>query len=82
MFLNILLLSLVLIALAFLGLALNILIKKNGKFPAYRVGHNSNMAKIGVKCAKHEEITCHKKRLKAKKEAEVADACLACQQLS
>jgi len=77
MFLNILLLSFLLIALSVTGLALNMLIKKKGKFPAYRVGHNSDMAKLGVKCVKHEEIRCHKARLKEQEEA-----CNSCQQLS
>lgn len=57
------------------GMALNILVKKNGKFPAYRVGHNSDMARMGVKCVKHEEIRCHKARLKEKEKD-----CLGCQQ--
>lgn len=79
MFWNILLISFVLIGFAFLGLGLNILVKKNGKFPRYQVGHNSDMAKMGIKCVKHEEIKCHKERLKGKAEAE---ACLGCQQLA
>lgn len=77
MFWNILLLSTVLIAISFLGLGLNILVKKKGKFPAYRVGHNAEMARIGVKCVKSEEIQCHKARLKNKEKD-----CLACQQLA
>ncbi len=47
-----------------LGMALNILIKKKGKFPAYMVGHNKDMARLGLKCVKHEEIRCHNKKLK------------------
>lgn len=77
MFWNILLLSVVLIGLSMIGLALNILIKKKGRFPAYRVGHNPNMSKLGIKCVKHEEIRCHKARLKEKE-----NDCLGCQQLA
>ncbi len=77
MFLNILLISVILIALAFLGLSLNLLVKKKGKFPAYRVGHNKDMAKLGIKCVKHEEIRCHNARL-ANKEND----CAGCQQLA
>ncbi len=66
MFLNILLLSFVLISISMLGMGLNILVKKKGKFPAYRVGHNKDMAKLGLKCVKHEEIRCHKTRMKEK----------------
>ena len=75
MFLKILLLALVLLSLSMLGMMLNILVKKKGKFPAYRVGHNKDMAKLGLKCVKHEEIRCHKKMLK-----EAAD-CSGCQQV-
>ncbi|MEX0986279.1 MAG: hypothetical protein WD052_02295 [Bacteroidales bacterium] len=77
MFWNILLLSAVLIAISTMGLALNILTRKKGKFPAYRVGHNSDMAKLGVKCVKHEEIRCHKARMKEKE-----NDCSGCQQLA
>jgi hypothetical protein len=66
MFLNILLLSFVLIAISMLGMSLNILVKKRGKFPAYRVGHNKEMARLGLKCVKHEELRCHKARMKEK----------------
>ena len=76
MFWNILLISIVLLSLSMLGMALNILIKKKGKFPAYRVGHNKDMARLGVKCVKHEEIRCHKARLKAS-----ANDCAGCQEL-
>ncbi|MCF8224529.1 MAG: hypothetical protein K9J30_01480 [Bacteroidales bacterium] len=77
MFFNILLLSITLIGLSLLGLALNILIKKDGKFPTYRVGHNSEMAKRGIKCVKQEEIRCHKASLK-----ELEKECHGCQQLT
>jgi hypothetical protein len=77
MFWNILLISVFLLSLSMLGLALNILIKKKGKFPAYRVGHNSDMARIGIKCVKGEEIRCHKKQLQARE-----NDCAGCQQLA
>ena len=64
MFIKILLISLVLLSISLLGMMLNILIKKKGKFPEYRVGHNRAMAKQGITCVKHEEIRCHKQRLK------------------
>ena len=76
MFLKILFLAIILVSLSTLGLMLNIIVKKKGKFPAYRVGHNRNMAKLGLTCVKHEEIRCHSKRLKEGKE------CAGCQQLA
>ncbi len=66
MFLKILIITLVLLSLAMLGMALNILVKKKGKFPAYRVGHNRDMHKAGITCVKHDEIRCHNKKLKGK----------------
>jgi len=64
MYLQLLVISIVLIGIALLGMMLNILIKKKGKFPEYRVGHNRDMHKKGIACVKHEEIRCHKERMK------------------
>lgn len=75
MFLNILILSVVLISIAMLGMALNILVKKKGKFPAYQVGHNRDMHKIGISCVKHDEKKAHWKRRKG-------SDCDSCQQIS
>jgi len=75
MFLKVLLISLVLLSLAMLGMALNILVKKRGRFPAYRVGHNRDMHRLGITCVKHDEIKCHNEGQKEK-------ACEGCQQSS
>ena len=64
MFLKILLLALVLLSLSTLGMMLNILVKKKGKFPEYRVGHSKAMRQKGITCVKHEEIRCHRKALR------------------
>ena len=64
MFLKILIITIVLLSLSMLGMMLNILVKKKGKFPEYRVGHNRNMHKQGLSCVKHDEIRCHDKRMK------------------
>lgn len=64
MYLNLLIITIVLLALAMLGMMLNILVKKKGKFPEYRVGHNRDMHKLGVSCVKHDERRCHKEQLK------------------
>ena len=71
-FLTILVLSLILLGLAMLGLALNILVKKKGRFPAYMIGHNMKMHKLGISCVKHEEIRCHNKKLKE------GEGCMGC----
>lgn len=64
MFFKILILSLILLCIAMLGMALNILVKKKGRFPAYQVGHNRDMRKMGITCVKHDEIRCHNKNTK------------------
>ena len=65
MFLKLLIISVILLSMAMLGMALNILIKKKGRFPAYRVGHNRDMNKLGISCVKHDEIRCHRKNMNA-----------------
>ncbi|MFZ5942339.1 MAG: hypothetical protein ACOYXB_17365 [Bacteroidota bacterium] len=72
MFLKIVLVSVVLLSIAMLGMGITMLVKKNGKFPAFQVGHNANMRRMGITCVKHEEIKCFKKQLKEKD-------CLSCQ---
>jgi hypothetical protein len=72
MFIKILIITIVMLSLAFLGMMFNILVRKQGKFPEYRVGHNRQMAKKGIKCVKHEEIRCHRERLKQ------AEGCAGC----
>ena len=76
MFLKIVIIAIVLVGISTIGLMLNILVKKKGKFPAYRVGHNQDMRKLGISCVKHDEIRCHNKMLKEGKE------CDECQQLA
>ena len=46
----------VLIALAVLGLAVGIIIK--GKFPETHAGHNAEMKKLGISCAKRDKTLC------------------------
>jgi len=77
MFLNILIPALVILTIAMIAMALNILVKKNGKFPAYQIGHNKDMAKMGISCVKHDELKCHR----ARKKKEAVD-CNGCQQLA
>ena len=46
----------VLIALAVVGLAVGIIIK--GKFPETHAGHNTEMKKLGISCAKRDGTLC------------------------
>ncbi len=65
-------LSIILLGIAFIGFATQILFKnlilnKKGKFPQISIGKNKNMRKLGLRCAKCEEIkSCKTKKLKKK----------------
>lgn len=67
MLLTVFLLTMVFVALAFAGLGVNILFRKNGKFPQTEVGHNKNMKNLGITCAKHDELKIFKKQKKLAK---------------
>lgn len=54
--------ALVFIGVSVLLLSINILIKKDGKFPETEIDGNKAMLKKGIKCAKHEEIKMWRKK--------------------
>lgn len=54
-YLTVLLVSVVVLAIAMLGLALNIIFKKDGKFPETEIGHNKAMRDRGISCVKCDE---------------------------
>lgn len=56
-FIPIFLVALVLIAIAFVGLAISILIKKKGKFPNIHIGSNKNLRDKGITCAQTYDKT-------------------------
>ncbi len=49
-------LSLIVVAICFIGLAIKILLKKNGKFPDIHIGHNKEMAKRNIHCVNTEDF--------------------------
>ncbi len=49
--LKIILLSVVLLGLAFAAMAVTILLKKDGKFPETKIGHNKKIRQKGIECA-------------------------------
>jgi hypothetical protein len=49
--LQIVLISIGLVAIAFLLLGINVLFKKKGKFPNFHIGGNKEMSKRGIYCA-------------------------------
>lgn len=56
------LLAVLLLALGVAGLAVTILVKKDGKFPDGEISHNKVLRKQGIICAKEEELRLWKKR--------------------
>ncbi|MDR2359559.1 MAG: hypothetical protein LBD87_07175 [Prevotellaceae bacterium] len=49
------------IGLCVAGLAFNILVRKNGKFPETEIAKNKNMRQLGITCVKQDEINRWKK---------------------
>ncbi len=60
-FILILVTAIVLMSLIFAGLSLNIIFRKNGKFPVTSIGGNKEMRKRGITCVKHDEMLCQGK---------------------
>ena len=60
MFIKLLLLVTGLMSIVFLAIGFNIFFRKNKKFPVTSVGGNKDMRKLGLSCAKHEEIKCRR----------------------
>ncbi len=56
------LLALALLAVGVAGMAVTILVKKDGKFPDGEISHNKVLREKGVICAKEEELRLWKKR--------------------
>jgi hypothetical protein len=59
MFFKLIILSSFIVFISVLGLSINLLLKKGGKFPATSVGKNKEMKKRGITCARQDELKCH-----------------------
>lgn len=57
MFVAVLIVSVILVLIAFLGLGLNIFFRKNGRFPDTEISSNPAMKNLGITCAKQDELT-------------------------
>mgnify|MGYP003583752581 CR=1 FL=1 len=44
--------------IALLGMAVKVIFHKSHKFPETSAGHNKEMRKKGISCARHDEIKC------------------------
>lgn len=60
--LQIVLISIAVVALCVFGMCFNIIFRKDGKFPEYEVGENKEMRKMGIKCMKQEEAEAAARR--------------------
>lgn len=66
MVLTVILISILLVGLAFAGLGVNILFRKNGRFPQTEVGSNKNMKNLGITCTKQDEMKAFRKEKRAR----------------
>lgn len=48
--------ALIFVGLSVFGLCFNIIFRKNGKFPETDVSGNKEMRKLGIRCAKEDEL--------------------------
>lgn len=74
--------ALILVALCVVGLCFNIIFRKNGHFPDTEIESNENMKKLGIKCAKAEEMELWGRKKKGKapscKGSEGCGSCSSC----
>ncbi len=64
---EVILLAVSLVAIAFLAIGFNIFFRKGGKFPETEVGRNKQMKDLGITCAKCDEISAWHKTQKRRK---------------
>lgn len=48
--------ALLLVGLSIIGLCFNIIFRKNGRFPETEISSNKEMRKLGIRCAKEDEL--------------------------
>jgi hypothetical protein len=58
--LKVLIISFILLGVAFLALAFRALFFREGRFPQTSIGKNKQMRELGITCVKHDELKCHK----------------------
>ncbi len=54
--------SIVLLAIAIAGMAIGILIKKNGRFPELHIGKNKHLKEKGIDCATSQDRMARKEK--------------------
>ena len=76
MFIKVLLLSIVLMTIAMLAFAIQILLKKNGVFSSISIGKSKEMKKRKIYCVKAEQKIIDKKTIEDFKK----DMCASCEE--
>lgn len=76
MFLQVLLISIVFLGIAFFGFAVKIMFSKSGQFPETRVGHNKALRKKKIYCIKTEQKILDKQIKKIRQDE--GPACSSC----
>ena len=80
--LRVFLAALLFVGLCVLGLGLNIFFRKNGHFPDTEIESNPAMKRLGIKCAKQEEIELWAKSKGGRRpegcDGNYSDACKSC----
>lgn len=59
--LQLILICVTILTVCIAGMAISIIVKKDGKFPDGEIGSNPNMQKLGLQCAKQEEMMLWRK---------------------
>jgi len=70
--LKLLVVTIPLLAIAFIGFAIKILLKKNGQFPETRVGHNKKMRKKKIYCVNTQQKIIDNKIKKSNKNGSIS----------
>jgi len=60
MFIELFFLVFGLMVIAIIAMGFNVFFRKNKKFPETSVGKNKDMRKLGLSCARSEEIKCRR----------------------
>ena len=68
MLIKLFLITIVIIAVSFLAMGISVFVRKDGKFPTFEIGKNKEMKKLGITCAKHDELKCHNRLKKENRE--------------
>ena len=76
MFLQVLLLSIILLSFAFFAFAIKIMFSKKSEFPETRIGHNKELRKRKIYCIKTEQKIIDKNIKKMNNKGPACSSCI------